>query len=211
MANLITRENVFGAAGKFLELAAAVNDVQAVEHIQAQLAQFRVGLFRIVVVGEVKKGKSSFINALLGDPDLLPTSSDVATSTVYKLMYGTSKKIKVFTRADTEDAAATQAPIEISEDQLKEYGTEDGNPNNKKNVDFIGIQVPHPLLKSGVAIIDRSRMPLIAMFRVRGIGVAVRVRISTSARIALIRSLWRTPKRCSSSTTTSPRSLKATS
>lgn len=154
MANLITRENVFGAAGKFLELAAAVNDVQAVEHIQAQLAQFRVGLFRIVVVGEVKKGKSSFINALLGDPNLLPTSSDVATSTVYKLMYGTSKKIKVFTRADTEDTAATQAPIEISEDQLKEYGTEDGNPNNKKKVDFIGIQVPHPLLKSGVAIID---------------------------------------------------------
>jgi hypothetical protein len=41
----------------------------------------------------------------------------------------------------------------------------------------------------GVAIIDRSRMPLIAMFSVRGIGVAVRVKMSTSARIALMRSL----------------------
>lgn len=37
---------------------------------------------------------------------------------------------------------------------MAEYGTEDGNPNNSKGVDFIGIQLPHLLLKSGVVIID---------------------------------------------------------
>ncbi len=58
---------------------------------------------------------------------------------------------------------------------------------------------------------ERSRIPLIAIFSVRGIGVAVSVRISTSARIALIRSLWRTPKRCSSSTISRPRSRSFTS
>ncbi|MNP27982.1 hypothetical protein D3C76_1209230 [compost metagenome] len=63
----------------------------------------------------------------------------------------------------------------------------------------------------GVAMIDRSRMPATAMFRVRGIGVAVRVRMSTSLRSALSCSFWRTPKRCSSSITTRPRSLKRTS
>ncbi len=45
------------------------------------------------------------------------------------------------------------------------------------------------------------------MFRVRGIGVAVSVNTSTSVRKALSLSLSRTPKRCSSSITTSPRSL----
>ena len=54
---------------------------------------------------------------------------------------------------------------------------------------------------------DRSRMPPMAMFRVRGMGVAVSVSRSTSARRALSRSFWRTPKRCSSSTMTSPRFL----
>ena len=49
-------------------------------------------------------------------------------------------------------------------------------------------------------------MPLIAIFNVLGIGVAVRVRISTSARIALTFSFCRTPKRCSSSTISKPRS-----
>ena len=54
-------------------------------------------------------------------------------------------------------------------------------------------------------------MPAIARLSVRGIGVADRVRTSTSRRSCLSRSLAATPKRCSSSTTTRPRSLNRTS
>ena len=50
-------------------------------------------------------------------------------------------------------------------------------------------------------------MPVRLISSVRGIGVAVSVSTSTSARSCLIRSLCCTPKRCSSSTTSSPRSL----
>ena len=63
----------------------------------------------------------------------------------------------------------------------------------------------------GVSITDMSRMPTSDMFSVRGIGVAVSVSTSTFLRICLMRSLWATPKRCSSSTTSSPRSLNTTS
>ena len=63
----------------------------------------------------------------------------------------------------------------------------------------------------GVVMIDRSRSPISAMCSVRGIGVAVSVSTSTCVRSFLRRSLCVTPKRCSSSTTTSPRSLKRTS
>ena len=59
-------------------------------------------------------------------------------------------------------------------------------------------------------ISDRSRSPPSAMLSVRGIGVAVSVRTSTSARSDFSRSLSRTPKRCSSSMISSPRSLKRT-
>ena len=63
----------------------------------------------------------------------------------------------------------------------------------------------------GVEMIDRSRTPIIAMCSVRGMGVAVRVTTSTSLRSFLSCSLCLTPKRCSSSMTTSPRSLNDTS
>ena len=54
-------------------------------------------------------------------------------------------------------------------------------------------------------------MPVRLISKVRGMGVAVRVTTSTLALIDLMDSLWATPKRCSSSTTNSPRSRKATS
>ena len=154
MPNLLKKEQVIDAASKFIELAAETKDASALGHIQSQLAQYRLGLFRIVVVGEVKKGKSSFINALLGEPNLLPTASDVATSTVYKLIYGKEKKIKVFKLPEGEDGKQVPEPLEISPDEIQDYGTETGNPNNSKRVDFIGVQLPNPLLEGGVAIID---------------------------------------------------------
>ena len=63
----------------------------------------------------------------------------------------------------------------------------------------------------GVLSTDMSRMPVRLISRVRGMGVAVRVNTSTPALRALIASLCWTPKRCSSSTTSSPRLLNLTS
>ncbi len=56
-------------------------------------------------------------------------------------------------------------------------------------------------------IVDISRMPVTAISRVRGIGVADMVSTSTFARSFFSCSLCSTPKRCSSSTMTRPRSL----
>ena len=53
-----------------------------------------------------------------------------------------------------------------------------------------------------------SRTPLSAICKVRGIGVAVSVSTWASALSRFRRSLWVTPKCCSSSTTIRPRSLK---
>ena len=54
-------------------------------------------------------------------------------------------------------------------------------------------------------------MPVTAISSVRGIGVADIAKTSTVVRIFLSDSFCSTPKRCSSSTTTSPRSLNTTS
>ncbi len=63
----------------------------------------------------------------------------------------------------------------------------------------------------GVSITDISRKPSSDMCRVRGIGVALMATTSTLLLICFRRSLCLTPKRCSSSTITRPRSLNWTS
>ena len=62
----------------------------------------------------------------------------------------------------------------------------------------------------GVASSDRSRTPVRASCSVRGIGVAVSVSTWILPRSSLSRSLWPTPKCCSSSMISRPRSLNST-
>ncbi len=62
----------------------------------------------------------------------------------------------------------------------------------------------------GVASVDISRMPVTAISSVRGMGVALIARMSTLVLSFLRASLCSTPKRCSSSMMTRPRSLNVT-
>ncbi len=111
-------------------------------------------MFRLVVMGEVKKGKSSFINAFLGEQDLLPPATNVATSTVYKVVYGPKERITVFFLSDDDDPDKAPPPIEIGRHRLPEFGTEEGNPSNVRQVEFISVELPNPLLAEGVVIVD---------------------------------------------------------
>lgn len=119
------------------------------EDFKKHIKTWGAGIFRIVVMGEIKKGKSSFINALLGVRELVPTSSDVATSTIYKIHYGKENGYKVHFLPETK-----RKFISINSSEIAQYGTEAGNPCNKKKVDFIEVISDAELLKGGIVIID---------------------------------------------------------
>ena len=50
--------------------------------------------YMFVIVGEVKAGKSSFINALLGDPELCAVAPSPMTDTIQQIMYGDLYKVE---------------------------------------------------------------------------------------------------------------------
>lgn len=114
-----------------------------------QMKLLASGIFRIVVMGEIKKGKSSFINALLGFRELVPTGTDITTSSIYKIRYGAEVAYRVFFTVDSGKPV-----LPIGRGDLAKFGTEDGNPGNREQVDFIEVSCPSPLLQSGVVIID---------------------------------------------------------
>lgn len=119
------------------------------EYCDSILAPLTTGVFRIVVMGEVKKGKSTLINTLLGRPRLLPVEVDVATSTIFKITYGLKERVTVFFNEESE-----REPLEIAVKEIEDFGTELGNPSNEKQVDFIAIELPLVFLKDGVCLID---------------------------------------------------------
>jgi len=115
----------------------------------AQAKAASLGIFRLIVMGEIKKGKSSFINALTGIRDLVPVHSDVATSTIYKIHYGKELRYTVYF-----EPSAGRDHLPISKDEIASYGTEDGNPGNRKGVDFIRVEAPAAILRNGLVIVD---------------------------------------------------------
>lgn len=111
-----------------------------------------LGIFKLVVMGEIKKGKSSFINGICGTPNLVPVNSDIATSTVFKIHHGGEQQYTVyFERENPEDQYRKR---EISRENVEEYGTENGNRANHKRVEFIGVASPAPILSNGLIILD---------------------------------------------------------
>ena len=153
----LTKPNVLQVAEAFLTLAAE-NAEKPAEIIRGRLDAYCSGAFRLVVVGEIKKGKSSFINALLEEWDLLPVETGVATSTAYEVQYGEAEKCTVHfnPRMHSEDATQLEKPKEkpIPLGEAATYGTETGNPGNKKEVESIVVELPNEFLKSGVRLID---------------------------------------------------------
>ncbi len=102
-------------------------------------------VFNLVVVGEFKRGKSTIINALLGQ-DVLPTGVVPLTSVVTLLQYGTA--------ADASATFNNGGICSIPLASLPEYVTEAGNPKNEKNVLEVLLSFPSEWLKEGVRLVD---------------------------------------------------------
>jgi len=101
--------------------------------------------FSLVVAGQFKRGKSTLINALLGEA-VLPTGVVPLTSAVTSIQFGPTPSALV--EFDHGEAR------ELSMDALEQYVTERGNPNNVKRVSRVRVRYPCSWLTHDVQLID---------------------------------------------------------
>ncbi len=101
--------------------------------------------FRLVVLGQFKRGKSTFINALLGQP-ILPTDVIPLTAVITEITYGPEVRVEVF----FQNGIHTTIPAE----QLAAYVSESQNPTNQKKVDKVILQHPATILRNGLILVD---------------------------------------------------------
>ncbi|PLX82278.1 MAG: Dynamin family protein [Desulfuromonas sp.] len=120
------------------------------ESLQGRLAE---GRFHLAVLGQFKRGKSTLLNALLGE-DLLPT--DILPVTAIPTFIEAGETLQVRVVFDGERPAEVHAP---GPDRplaaiLADYVTEAGNPHNERSVRRVEIAHPADLLRRGVVLID---------------------------------------------------------
>ena len=101
--------------------------------------------FNLVVAGQFKRGKSSVINALLGQ-SILPAGVVPLTSVVTVVQSGTVPRAEV----ELKDGQTKQIELPA----LLDYVTEPGNPSNVKGVERVVIDHPSPWVAHGVRLVD---------------------------------------------------------
>ena len=118
----------------------------AAESLLGEAAQrLRDETITLVVLGEFKRGKSTLINALLGE-ELLPTAIVPLTAIPTVIEYGPRAGARVvFETGDARDI-----PVE----QVADYVTERGNPKNVKRVREVLVTHRSPYLQQGIILVD---------------------------------------------------------
>lgn len=140
-----TRENLLRVLDA-IGLAATVQGVQASQSAASILREkVEQNRFYLTVVGQFKRGKTTFLNALLG-ADVLPVAILPLTSIVTMLRYDRRPGAEVVFQSGTRSA--------IRLDELADYVTEKGNPKNHRKVSHVIVAYPSEYLKGGVALVD---------------------------------------------------------
>jgi GTPase SAR1 family protein/polyhydroxyalkanoate synthesis regulator phasin len=114
---------------------------------EASLLAARVeeGLFYVACVGQFKRGKSTLINALVGE-SVLPAGVVPVTSVVTVMRHGAVRAARV-----RFESGHWQ---EIDPSDLAGYVSEAQNPENRKGVLAAEVFLPHSLLSSGLCLVD---------------------------------------------------------
>jgi GTP-binding protein EngB required for normal cell division len=127
------------------EVARGLGDDAATADVTALRQRIDEGRFFVACVGQFKRGKSTLINALVGDP-VLPVGVIPVTAVVTVVRHGEARRVRVKTRAaDWHDVPPAE---------LASYVAEEQNPDNVKEVLAVEAYVPSPLLASGMCLVD---------------------------------------------------------
>lgn len=116
-------------------------------------ARLSAGRLRVAVLGQFKRGKSTFLNALLGC-DVLPSGVVPLTAIPAFLRWGSESRVNVSFLDGQHSQAIAAGDVRDIAAVLRRYVTEEGNPRNHARVAHVEVSLPAPLLASGIELID---------------------------------------------------------
>lgn len=157
-------------------LFSAINEDSEVKTLEELQEKLRNDNFKVLVIGEFKRGKSTFINALMHE-EILPAYSVPCTAIINEIKYGENKKAIIYFKQKIENMPEGLAaeikeyiakyngkgkipPLTVDFDKLEEYVTitdvekEQAESISESPFERAEIYVPLDLCRDGVEIID---------------------------------------------------------
>ncbi len=121
------------------------------EKLKSLSERLREERFHLAVLGQFKRGKSTLLNALLGE-NVLPTSVIPVTAIPTFLLPGPNPTASIYFQKETASQTYTEQDGHLLVDYLSQFVTEEGNPENRLGVTYVEVHFPSPLLEKVVLI-----------------------------------------------------------
>jgi GTPase SAR1 family protein len=130
---------------RLAELAGELSSERICDEAMQLAERMAEGRFYVACIGQFKRGKSTLLDALIGDR-ILPTGVLPITAVPTVVRYGTSRRARVrFQGGSWRD---------IAPEELHQYVSEENNPENTKGVVGVEVFCPSPLLTDGMSLVD---------------------------------------------------------
>lgn len=135
-------------AQELREFTVLRNETQIPQEIDAAIGQLRDERFVLAVLGKAKRGKSTLLNALLGRHDdlIAPVDRLPASSAISRVSWGAAEHAVVLFRDGHKET--------ISLPRIREFVTEEENPENHKAVSAVEIAAPFEGLDHDIVLVD---------------------------------------------------------
>jgi len=138
------RDEVVRALRGLGDVATALGTKSLRERVDRELVRkLEEDRFHLVVVGEFNHGKTTFVNALLGE-QVLPTGVTPTTATIHHIRWAAKPEATVVA------SGGGRTPIPF--DQAKTFAV--GGGASSEEVDYLEIGFPAPLLEERILLVD---------------------------------------------------------
>ncbi len=126
-----------------------------IEDITVASKNLKQGVFRLLVLGDMKRGKSTFLNALIGE-NLLPSDVNPCTAVLTVLRYGAEKKVTIhFNDGKSPQQLDFQSfKYKYTIDPAEAKKLEQEKKQAFPDVDYAVVEYPLTLLEKGIEIVD---------------------------------------------------------
>lgn len=121
-----------------------------IEWFQERKDIFKNNIIRIAIMGVTSSGKSTLVNALLGEK-ILPMAIRPSSSIIITASKGKYRQANIYFKDKKPQILEED---ELNEESISKYADENKNPNNELNVTQIHITTPSFILEENIHIID---------------------------------------------------------
>ncbi|NOY86000.1 MAG: Dynamin family protein [Deltaproteobacteria bacterium] len=130
--------------------AQVFSGLEKLRHLKARLESDH---FNMAVLGQFKRGKSTLLNALLGEA-ILPSSVVPLTAIPTFIRWGSELRARILFEDEQPPKEYSAADADDLGQFLKRFVTEEANPENRLHVLQAEVYHSSPILKKGLVLID---------------------------------------------------------